>query len=115
VLAIREMVLDEDFGSDSEVEESGRLKEKDLAEVYRWCVSEDQRADILTKKSPQYLRAEWLTQNCYISIRSAKRSDELLKKAIPSRPRPKLDRSLAKMVLDDKDERARAAGFDVAG
>ena len=116
VLAIREMVLDEQLGcsSDDEVEaDSGRLKERNLANVYHWCVSEDQRADMLTKKSLGYQRREWMTTNNYLSIRSAKRTDEILRKAIPSRPRQRVDKDIATRILAHKDTAARAAGYHV--
>ena len=84
VIAIREMVTDEGFSSDSDVEDIGRLKERDLADVYHWCVSEDQRADILTKKSLTDVRREWMTNKHFIAIRGAKRTDDKLKKIVPS-------------------------------
>ena len=44
VLAIREMVLNEEHFSDDEVEaETERLKERDISGVYRWAVSEARR------------------------------------------------------------------------
>ena len=113
VIAIREMITDAGYSSDSEIEDSGRLKERDLASVYHWTVSEDQRADILTKKSLIADRREWLAVNNFFSLRSAKRTDEKLKKHIPSRPRMGIDRGLASLVMSQKDVAARAAGYDV--
>ena len=113
VIAIRETITDAGYSSDSEIEDSGRLKERDLSSVYHWTVSEDQRADILTKKSLIADRREWLAVNNFFALRSAKRTDEKLKKHIPSRPRMGIDRGLASLVLSQKDIAARAAGYDV--
>lgn len=106
------MVTAEGLSIDSDVEFTGRLKDRDLHRVYHWCVSEDQRGDILRKRSVAAARRAWIQHNTYISNRSAKGTDELLKKHVLSRPRQKVDKTMAKLVLAAKDNAARAAGFD---
>ena len=68
---------------------------------------------MLTKKSNANARRAWLKENTYISMRSKKRTDDALRKHVPSRPRMKVDKSLARRVLQVKDNAARAAGYDV--
>ena len=114
VLAIREMVVNEEHFSDDEVEEeTERLKERDISGVYHWCVSEDQKADILTKNSNTEERASWHDDLNWISLRSVKKTDLQTQKAVPSQKRPKLDKEVAKKVLDAQWTAARAAGFSV--
>ena len=115
ILAIREMLTEAGYDSDSEVEDGGRLKEKDVSSVYHWTVSEDQKADILTKKSLILDRQDWMSSNNFVSLRSAKRADEALKKHVPSRPRMSVDKKLASMVLNQKELAARAAGYSMPG
>ena len=114
VIALREMVEAEDVFSDSEVEaDTQRLKERDLSDVYRWCVSEDQKGDILIKLSVQEEREDWHGSATWISIRSKKKLAQHLRaeKAIPSRPRPPLDKEQARLVLHAQRQAAEEAGF----
>ena len=115
ILAIREMLTEAGDHSDSEVEDDGRLKERDIGAAYHWTVSEDQKADILTKRSVLLDRQEWISSNTFVSLRTAKRADEALKKHVPSRPRMSVDKKLASMVLNQKDQAARAAGYSLPG
>ena len=114
VIALREMVEAEEVFSDSEVEaDTQRLKERDLSDVYRWCVSEDQKGDILTKLSVREEREIWHDSASWISIRSKKKLAQHLRaeKAIPSRPRPPLDKEQARLVLLEQRQAAEQAGF----
>ena len=106
------MLVDVGFDSDSKCEESGRLKEKDVSSTYHWMVSEDQRADVLTKRTLLQQRRDWLSDNNWIALRTTKRGDAVAMKAIPSRPRAKLDKSLASLVLTPKEVAAKVAGFN---
>ena len=119
VLAIREMVTGEQYFSDSDIEdetaESGdtftRLKERDLQQAYHWCVSEGQKADILTKFTTRQERQEWIACLCWISMRSIKKTHLRNQQAIPSRPRGKFDRTTVRSVMQEEAEKAVEAGF----
>ena len=114
VLSIREMLSREDDGSGSELEDDDRLRESDLRSVYHWTVSEDQKSDIFTKKCTREQRAARHEDLNWIFLRSKKRSDVQAEKAIPSRPRPRLDLTMAKTIMQKREEEAIAAGFEVS-
>ena len=49
---------------------------------------------------------------CWRILGAEKRGAAVLAKAIPSRPRMKVDRDLASLVLSQKEVAARAAGYE---
>ncbi len=111
VLAIKEMLVNAD-DSESEVEaETLRLRERDLSKVFHWTVSEDQKGDALTKRTLKWERDEWHERASWISLRTAKKTDIAAQKMIPSRTRPRVDRSTAQMILGAHAEAATRAGF----
>ena len=67
VIALREMIGGA-ADSDSEVDEDERLNEEDLGKCYKWCISEGQKADILTKRSNRLERDDWHSRASWISI-----------------------------------------------
>ena len=112
VLAIREMVTKADEAtSDGELEEDLRLKERDLRSVYHWTCFEDMKADLLTKKSDRRAREQWHKEVAWIALRTLKKCDILAQKAVPSRPRSKLDLHIAREVIEDRLREAIEAGF----
>jgi hypothetical protein len=112
VLALREMLINEHYESEDDVEsETQRLREKELKEFFRWAVSEDQKADLLTKVATRDDRSLWHLFANWISIRSAKASDEKAAKMIPSITRPKLDKGKAEILIRAHADAARSAGF----
>ena len=98
--------------SESEVEaETLRLRERDLSRVFYRTVSEDQKGDALTKRTLKCERDEWHERANWILLRTAKKTDIAAQKMVPSRTRPRVDRSTAQMVLDMRAEAATRAGF----
>jgi hypothetical protein len=112
VLAIREMLtLHHYYDEEDAEEETERLAEKDLRHFFHCSVSEDQKADVLTKITNRLQRDEWHSFVAWVSIRSAKRTDEKLKLAVPSRPGAPVDKSLAETLVKASNDAAVAAGY----
>ena len=118
IMAVKEMLIQERYEDDSDVEEEAesgilRLTEKELKDYFLWTVSEDQKGDILTKDSDVLGRNDWHERIAWVSIRSKKRTDARKAMSIPSRPRAGVDKKLATVVLAEKTKAARVAGFQV--
>ena len=104
VLALREIVLDED-GDMADLEDDMRLRELNVGRFYRWCDSKSMKADILTKMTSAADRHRWMIEVNDIKLAMVKLKDLHQKLAIPSRPRPRVPKELAKRIIAETLER----------
>ena len=72
-----------------EMKTSELLDEDTIGEYYRWCPTDDMKADLLTKKSAKAERLAWFRELHMVRIRSKKPKKEKSPFA-PNRPRPTL-------------------------
>ena len=78
-MAIREMCSDATPGKklrNDKYVDTEMLDEDSVAEYYRWCPTDDMKADLLTKKSTKKERLAWLQELHMVRIRDRKPKKE---------------------------------------
>jgi hypothetical protein len=102
ILAIRELVADANADSEGDLDEEGRLRDEHLERVFHWTTSADMKADILTKVTTGMQRRNWMTNVNAIEMHSVKKADLAARRAVPSRPRARLNRDMARKILQSE-------------